>query len=215
MQLHTAEPTQTEKNTLTDADTKACADKGEAWLAFARANIGPGHVSLRLDNLPVVRIAAARTGAPKPELAGLEVAHERRQQLGHVVTHPASPQHPVKRQPAHAAHACDHRQRHTLFLAARRRGDQAFAWRQACTSSSASAVTTEFCRTAAEVGGCGSRGMVRKHLKNQRNLQAVVLADPPPIAFFRRYRPGYTGRRGYGHATENRRLIIRQGQACR
>jgi hypothetical protein len=49
----------------------------------------------------MIRIVAAPARAPELELAGLIGTRERRQQPGHVVTHPASPQHAVKaRDPA-------------------------------------------------------------------------------------------------------------------
>jgi hypothetical protein len=50
-------------------------------------------------NIEAIRSVTVPTGSLEPKLACVVGTHERR---GHVVTYPASPQHPVKCQPAHA-----------------------------------------------------------------------------------------------------------------
>ena len=75
-------------------------------------------------DLPAARPVGVPAIAPEPELASLEGAHDRWEQLG-MSSHPPGPQHIVNREPAHAAHGGDRRHRHTPLATACRRRDHA------------------------------------------------------------------------------------------
>jgi hypothetical protein len=92
---------------------------------YPRAGEGSPAGHLRVDDLPVVRVAAARASAPELEPASLEGAHERRQHRAQVLGRAAALPGAVDRHPAHTAHRGDRGQWHTLFVAARWRGNHA------------------------------------------------------------------------------------------